>query len=677
MTTERDADDQTADTNGIESIPVTEESESSAQPAEPDAPDVDSAPNGAGPTEAEPPESEPVAAEAEPAEHVADEPAQADAEPADAEPTAADTEPAEDAATPEAPDAELGEAAAPAETAARLPAPARTVGRFAADALRAVGVRYAFTVPGESFLGLLEGLDAAGIRVVATRHEGGAAFMAEAHGQLTGRPAAAVGTRAVGAANLAIGIHTARQDSTPMFALVGQVERELLGREAFQEADQPATFGGLAAYAAEPRSASDVPGVIGDAIRAALVGRPGPVLLSLPEDLLDEVLPEGTELDTVRPAPPRPEPDDVRAVLQFVATARRPVILAGAGVLRARTSTDLLKLAELLDVPVIAGWRRGDVISNDHPLYLGMAGYGAPHVVRDRLESADALLVLGSRLSEISSYGYAIPAAGQRWAQVDIEPLAARPGLEPPALSLRADARAFLRAAVARLESAVIDAASVDARRAANAEDRAAWEAATAVDDAAWDGPGVHPGHTIATLRRLLPDDAIVTTDAGNFGLWLARHFRFRKPGTFLGPTSGAMGYGLPAAIAAALVHRDRAVVALAGDGGFAMTMAELETAVREKAKVVAIVFDNERYGTIRMHQERRSGGDAAGSGIATDLGPVDFTAIARAVGARGTRVESDAAFEPALRQALAADRPTVLQLVLDRRWVSPDQTPS
>ena len=193
------------------------------------------------------------------------------------------------------------------------------------------------------------------------------------------------------------------------------------------------------------------------------------------------------------------------------------------------------------------------------------------------------------------------------------------------------------------------------------------------MDDATWSGNGVHPGHTIATLRRVLPDDAIVATDAGNFGLWVARHFRFRRPGTFLGPTSGAMGYGLPAAIAAALVHRDRAVVALAGDGGFAMTMAELETAVREKARLVAIVFDNERYGTIRMHQESR----AAGQGIATELGPIDFAAIARACGARGVRVETDEAFEPALRQAIAADRPTVIQAVLDRAWVSPDKPAS
>jgi acetolactate synthase-1/2/3 large subunit len=210
----------------------------------------------------------------------------------------------------------------------------------------------------------------------------------------------------------------------------------------------------------------------------------------------------------------------------------------------------------------------------------------------------------------------------------------------------------------------------VDARRAENERDRAAWELESAVDGGDWSGPGIHPGRTIATLRRVLPDEAIVTTDAGNFGGWAARGFRLRRPGTFLGPTSGAMGYGLPAAIAAALVHRDRPVVALVGDGGLAMSMAELETAVREHARVVVLAFDNERYGTIRMHQERREGSEPVG----TDLGPIDFAAIARACGARGVRVDTDEAFEPALRQALAGDRSTVIQLVLDRRWVSVDE---
>jgi len=555
-----------------------------------------------------------------------------------------------------------------------MPAP-RTVGRLIADALRTAGVRYAFTVPGESFLGLLDALGDAGIRVVTTRHEGAAAFMAEAHGQLTGRPAACLATRAVGAANLAIGIHTARQDSTPMFALVGQVDRAHQGHEAFQEIDQVATIGGLAKFAIEPREVADVAPAMAEAIRQALGGRPGPVLISLPEDLLDEMAPDDARVEGGRPGPARPADGDVGAVIELLASARRPVILAGGGVLRARTSTDLLRFADLLQVPIVAAWRRADVVSNDHPLYLGMAGLGAASTVRQRLLDADAMLVIGSRLNEPTSGGDEIPGRGTRWAHVDLVP--ERPGGLPAApLTIAADARAFLRAANERLVGkAVLDAERVSARQAGNTRDREAWEEASIVDrDAeAWSGPGVHPGRVVATLRRVLPDDAIVTSDAGNFAGWAGRGFRFRKPGTFLGPTSGSMGYGLPAAIAAALVHRDRPVVALVGDGGLAMTMAELETAVREQANVIVLAFDNERYGTIRMWQERRG----TGQGIATELGPVDFAAIARAMGAGGVRVERDAEFEGALRQAMADDRPTLIHLRLDRRWVSVDEVAS
>lgn len=549
----------------------------------------------------------------------------------------------------------------------------RSVGRYIADALRSAGVRYAFTVPGESFLGLLDAFEGAGIKVIATRHEGAASFMAEAHGQLTGRPAVCLGTRAVGGSNLAIGIHTARQNSTPFFAAVGQVQRSFLGREAFQEIDQVATLGGLAKWAAEPHDIAQVESTTTEAIRQALGGRPGPVLLALPEDLLDEPMPEDARLDAGRPSLPRASDEEIRAVIEMLASACRPVILAGAGILRARTSTELLHFAELLQVPIIASWRRADVISNDHPLYLGMAGLGAPATVRERLDSADVLVVIGSRLNEATSYGYTIPRAGARWAHVDVLP--ARPGGLPAAeLAVASDAKAFLRAANERLVGrAVLDAERVASRQTSNAADRAAWEAASVVDAEPWDGPGVHPGRTVATLRRVLPDDAILTTDAGNFGGWAARGYRFRRPGTFLGTTSGAMGYGLPAAIAASLVHRDRAVVALVGDGGLGMTLAELETAVRVGARVVVVVFDNERYGTIRMWQEQRG----TGIGVATELGPVDFAAIARACGARGVHVEKDAEFEAALRGALAADRPTVLQLSLDRRWVSVDQPPA
>ena len=566
------------------------------------------------------------------------------------------------------------EPAAPPEAVAQPePAAPRTVGRMIADALRSAGVRYAFTVPGESFLGLLDALGDAGIRVVATRHEGGAAFMAEAHAQLTSRPAACLGTRAVGAANLAIGIHTARQDSAPMFTLVGQVDRRDRGREAFQEADLSTTIGGLAKWSAEPQDAAAVAGIMGEAIRQALGGRPGPVLLSLAEDLLDEPAPADAQVDGARQTPPRPTADDIRASIELLASARRPIILAGAGILRARTSTDLLRFADLLQVPIIAGWRRGDVVSNDHPLFLGTAGYGSPSTVRDRLLAADAMLVIGCRLNEPTTFGYTMPAADARWIHVDLAPERAE-GLPRPERAVEADARAFLRAANERLVGkAVLDAELVRTRQAANETDRAAWEGASDVDDSDWDGPGVHPGRVITTLRRILPDDAIITSDAGNFAGWAARGFRFRRPGTFLGPTSGAMGYALPAAIAAALVHHDRPVVALVGDGGMAMTMAELETAVREKARIIVLVFDNERYGTIRMWQERRK----TGVGVATELGPIDFAAVARAMGARGVRVDRDADLEGALRQAMAEDRPTVIQLALDRRWVSVDSVPA
>ncbi len=572
----------------------------------------------------------------------------------------------EAAAEPEVPVQPEPEALAEPEPGPEAPVVPKTVGRVIADALHAAGVTMAFTVPGESFLGLLDGLQGAGIRLVTTRHEGGAAFMAEAHGQLTGRPAVCLATRAVGAANLAIGLHTARADSTPMFAIVGGVSRAFRGREAFQEIDVVGSIGRMAKWAVEIDELSRVEPLIAEAVRHAGAGRPGPVVITVPEDLLDEIVPGAS----AEPAPFRatriePEPEDVRAVLQLLTGARRPVILAGAGVLRSRGSADLIRLAELLEVPVIASWRRADVFPNDHRLYLGMTGYGAPHSVQARLDDADAVVVLGCRLNEITSFGYAVPRPGIPWAHIDVEPRAAHAGLTGPTLAVTADARTFLRVARRRVSNGLLAADPYDARRIANETDREAYEAASLVDGTAWDGPGVHPGRVIAALNAILPPQAIVTTDAGNFAGWAARGFRFRRPGTFLGPTSGAMGYALPAAIAAALEHPGRPVVALAGDGGFAMTMNELETAVREGTRIVAIVFDNERYGTIGVHQERR------GTGLAetTELGPVDFAAVARGMGALGVHVNDDAAFEPALREALGADRTTVMHLRMDRRW--------
>ena len=544
----------------------------------------------------------------------------------------------------------------------------RTVGRLIADALRAAGVEVAFTVPGESFLGLLDALPGAGIRVVTTRHEGGAAFMAEAHGQLTGKPAACLATRAVGAANLAIGIHTARADSTPMFALVGQVARRFRGREAFQEIDLAGTIGRIAKWSVEIDSAERAEAAMQEATRQAIGGRPGPVVISLPEDLLDEMV-AGAAPDAVPYRPARIEPDDlaVRRILHLLTAAHRPVILAGAGVLRSRGTADLVRLAELLEVPVIASWRRPDAFPNDHRLYLGMTGLGAAGTVRPRIDGADVVVVLGARLNEVASFGYAIPRRGQVWVHVDLEPRGPGHGLSEPTLAVVADARTFLRVARRRVSMGVLAADTFDARRSANEADRAEYEAAATVTDVPWSGPGIHPGRVIETLNRLLPPQTVVTTDAGNFAGWASRGLRLRRPGTFIGPTSGAMGFGLPSAIAASLEHPGRPVVALAGDGGFAMTMSELETAVREHATVIALVFDNQRYGTIRVHQDQRG----TGAGESTDLGSIDFAAVASSLGARGVRVDDDEAFEPALVTALAAGTTTVIHLPLDPRWRS------
>ena len=343
------------------------------------------------------------------------------------------------------------------------------------------------------------------------------------------------------------------------------------------------------------------------AVRATVEGRPGPALISLPEDVLDLPIPEGTRVPVVRAHPETPNPADVRAVLHFLAAAERPVILAGAGVLRARCSNDLVRFAELLHVPVIAAWRRGDVIPNDHALFQGMAGFGSPSVVRERLASRRR--AAGHRQPPQRAHDLRVPDPGDGPALDARGPRAAdeRRGLRGRARArhpcgcagLPARRRGPPQGRRARRPSRSPPGTGNNASIARRGRPRPPSTRSRGT------GPGVHPGRIIAELRRLLPDDAIITTDAGAFGGWAARGFRFRRPGTFLGPTSGAMGYGFPAALAAALVHRERRVVALVGDGGMGMTLAEVETAVREGAHVVAIVFDNERYGMIRDHQVR------------------------------------------------------------------------
>ncbi|MEX1343599.1 MAG: thiamine pyrophosphate-dependent enzyme, partial [Candidatus Limnocylindrales bacterium] len=549
----------------------------------------------------------------------------------------------------------------------------RTVSQEVARQLHAAGARYCFTVPAEPILPLLDDLAAVGIRVVTTRHEGGAAFMAEALAQSTGRPQIVAVSRAVGAANAAVGIHTAMQDSAPLIALTGQVDRAVAGREAFQEADLVGGLGSLAMWAGQIDRPAETPTVLGTAWRRLTTGRPGPILLSVPVDvqaelveLLDEPPPKAP--GARGPAADRPA---VSRAMKMLAASERGVIVAGAGVLRARATKRLVALSEVLAVPVIAAWRRPDVFPNDHVNYLGMAGSWAATTVHQRLLDADVILFVGTRLSEITTGGYAVPGPGTRWIHVDVQPRVTHAGLDAPTLSIAADASRFLDSAWSDLRAAALDNEMRSRREARNAADREAYRAASDVAAGEWSGPGAHPGRILARLRAALPDNATITTDAGNLAGFVARGFRFRRAGTFVGATSGTMGYGLPAAIAASLMDPDRISVALCGDGGFATTMHELETAVREGAHPIAVVFDNQRYGTIAAQQ--LSDGRPTRS---TTLGAIDFAAVARAHGALGFTAEDDAGFAEALREAITSRQTSVIHVKVDRSWLSVDEGP-
>ena len=584
----------------------------------------------------------------------------------------------EDAPTEAAVIIETPVSTAPLEEAPAPPPPPRTVRRTVsqeiARQLHASGARYCFTVPAEPILPLLDDLAEAGIRVITARHEGGAAFMAEALAQATGRPQIVAVSRAVGAANAAIGIHTAQQDSAPLVALAGQVASPFIGREAFQETDIVAGVGSMATWAAQIDAPDQTAAVLAKAWRRLNTGRPGPVVLSVPSDvqtaeveLLDEALP--------KPPGARGSAADrsvVSRAMKMLAASERGVIVAGGGVLHARATKRLVALSEALAVPVIAAWRRPDVFPNDHVNYLGMAGSAAAPTVVQRLADADVILFVGTRLSEITTEGYAIPGPDTRWIHVDVQPRVGRAGLPGPTLSIAADASRFLDSAWSDLRAAALDNEMRSRREARNAADREAYRAASEAGKGTWTGPGVNPAHVFRVLRAALPDNATITTDSGNLAAFVARGFPFRRAGTFLGATSGTMGFGLPAAIAASLMDPDRIAVAICGDGGFAMTMNELETAVREGAHPIAIVLDNQRYGSIAAQQLREGRPTAS-----TDLGSIDFAAVARAHGAIGLSVTDDAGFEIALREAITSRQPSVIHVTVDRAWRSVDDNPT
>jgi acetolactate synthase-1/2/3 large subunit len=544
------------------------------------------------------------------------------------------------------------------------PAAARLAGHALVEALLAQGVDTCFGVPGESYLAVLDGFHEYRdrIRFVACRQEGGAAFMAEAQGKLTGRPGICFVTRAPGAANASIGVHTAFQDSTPMILFVGQVASDQRDREAFQEIDYRQMFGpgtlGLAKWVAEVQDADRLPEYVARAFHVALQGRPGPVVLSLPEDMLTATT-AAPVLPRVEPALAWPAPGALRTLREMLLRAERPFLIAGGGGWTAESAQALQRFAENWQLPVGCGFRFQDTFDNRHALYAGDVGIGIGPKLAERIRAADLVLAVGVRLGEMTTGGYRLLQAP-------------RPTQRLVHLHAGAEELGRVYAADLLLQSSLACAGkALETLAAPPSVPWAAWaEAARADQLANQEAPPVEPldmAVVVKTVVRLAPDDAVYTNGAGNFTGWLQRYVPYRglqhHGRTQLAPTSGAMGYGLPAAVAAALLQPQRTVVNLAGDGDFLMTGQELATASAHGARrLICLLVDNGSYGTIRMHQEREYPGRVSGS----DLVNPDFAALARAYGWEAAHVDRTAEFEPAFARALAAGRPTLIHLKLD-----------
>ncbi|MEM6550105.1 MAG: thiamine pyrophosphate-binding protein [Pseudomonadota bacterium] len=541
----------------------------------------------------------------------------------------------------------------------------RTGGEILVDCLQAQGVERVFCVPGESYLAVLDALHGREIETVSARQEGGAAMMAEADGKLTGRPGVCLVTRGPGATNAAAGVHVAQQDSTPMVLFVGQVGRRMVGRDAFQEVDYGQMFRGMAKWVAEINHADRIPEVISHAWHVAMAGRPGPVVIALPEDML------ARETADVRPGPrvevadPAPTAAAMAELAELLAAAQRPILVVGGARWDPEAIAVLRRFAEAWQLPVGCSFRRQRLFDHTHPSYAGDVGLGINPALRQRVAEADLLLLLGARFSENPSQGFTlldIPAP--RHQLVHVHPGAEEIGrIYAPRLGINATPGTFLAAAERLVPPEAPPWAGAAA--AAHASYRT-WSTPKG------DGPGaLRMGTVMAALAERLPSDAIMTNGAGNYAGWLHRYWRFRGEDTQLAPTSGSMGYGLPAAIAAKRRYPGREVVCFAGDGCLQMTLQEIGTAAQIGADILLLVIDNQSYGTIRMHQERHYPGRVA----ATHLQNPDFAAVVRAYGGYGATVTADAEVADALAAALAAPGLRLLHLKTDVEAITPSAT--
>lgn len=545
------------------------------------------------------------------------------------------------------------------------PAAGRTASAVLANQLALHGVQHIFCVPGESYLAVLDALLDVPIAVTVCRQEGGAAMMAEAQGKLTGTPGICFVTRGPGATNAASGVHVASQDSTPMILFVGQVARDMKGRECFQELDYPAVFGSMAKWVVEIDDARRIPELVSRAFHVATSGRPGPVVVALPEDML-------TDTVDVRDAFPYqvtetyPAPAQIEQLRTLLAQARRPLAILGGSRWSAEDVERIQGFAQAFQLPVVCSFRRQMLFPQSHPCYAGELGFGTNPRLLDRIRQSDLVLLIGGRLSEAPSQGYSlldVPNPAQKLVHVHADPDELG-RVYRAHLAINATPRGFC-ASVASLQAEPGPAAGDWVRDAA--ADARRWRDLSPIQV-----PGeLKMPAVMRALQEELPRDTIICNGAGNFCTWGQRFWPFEAYGTQLAPTSGSMGYGLPAGVGAKRLYPHKTVVVLAGDGDFLMTGQEFATAVQYELPLIVLLIDNGMYGTIRAHQERGYPGRVS----ATTLRNPDFVAYARAFGGYAERLATAEDCGPALRRALASGLPSLLHCVIDPEAITPSST--
>ncbi|MBZ9558501.1 MULTISPECIES: thiamine pyrophosphate-dependent enzyme [unclassified Modicisalibacter] len=542
----------------------------------------------------------------------------------------------------------------------------RNGGQLLVESLLALGASKSFGVPGESYLAVLDALhDTQGrLDYVLCRNEGGAAFMAAAYGKLTRQPGLCFVTRGPGATNASIGVHTAMQDSVPMLLFVGQVGTGMQGREAFQEVDYRAVFGTLAKWAVEIDDVDRMPEILSRAWTTATTGRPGPVVIALPEDMLTSLSEAQPLSGPAEVSEPLPSPAAMDRMREMLSQAKRPVILYGGANWQGEGTVPIQRFAEACHIPVVAGFRYQDQFDNHSPVFCGEAGVGMTAAVKTLLRDADVVLAINNRFGEISTDGYTlfdVPQPQQRLIHVHGSDREIGK-VYRPALGIQAGPNAFAEA-LGNLEPVQGDWTEWCA------EGRAAYEAGFDLPDLP---SPVDMGKVCAYLRDKLPEDMILTNGAGNFTVWPSKFFQYGPKARLLGPQSGAMGYGVPAAVAAKVVHPERTVLCFAGDGDFQMNCPELGTAMQAGAQPIILVLNNGIYGTIRAHQERNY--PARVSGTTMEQNP-DFVTLGKAYGFHAERVETTENFPAAFERALASDSGALLELNISPEALTPRQT--